>query len=226
MCLPFSCFLRGTPGNPGLFRKISRVFRDFLIKKETALTDSLSLLFPGFTSAAQCQIPMRLLFETDSRNCSPGEEPISVPSVRAIIVSYGRVAMVRNAKDDYYRFPGGEIRSGETNISALAGRLREETGLIVSPGTETEYGCVVCRSRSETGGILLREVFYYICRTEPYRVPVRVNSAPSRESLSLCFVSPVTAAEVNRLCFSSAETRMMLGVENRVLELLVRDGYL
>lgn len=80
--------------------------------------------------------------------------------------------MVRNAKDDYYRFPGGEIRSGETNISALAGRLREETGLIVSPGTETEYGCVVCRSRSETGGILLREVFYYICRTEPYRVPV------------------------------------------------------
>ena len=95
--------------------------------------------------------------------------------------------MVRNAKDDYYRFPGGEIRSGETNISALAGRLREETGLIVSPGTETEYGCVVCRSRSETGGILLREVFYYICRTEPYRVPVRVNSAPSRESLSLCF---------------------------------------
>lgn len=134
--------------------------------------------------------------------------------------------MVRNAKDDYYRFPGGEIRSGETNISALAGRLREETGLIVSPGTETEYGCVVCRSRSETGGILLREVFYYICRTEPYRVPVRVNSAPSRESLSLCFVSPVTAAEVNRLCFSSAETRMMLGVENRVLEILVRDGYL
>lgn len=98
--------------------------------------------------------------------------------------------------------------------------------MIVSPGTETEYGCVVCRSRSETGGILLREVFYYICRTEPYRVPVRVNSAPSRESLSLCFVSPVTAAEVNRLCFSSAETRMMLGVENRVLELLVRDGYL
>ena len=132
MCLPFSCFLRGTPGNPGLFRKISRVSRDFLIKKETALTDSLSLLFPGFTSAAQCQIPMRLLFETDYRSCSPGEEPISVPSVRAIIVSYGRVAMVRNAKDDYYRFPGGEIRSGETNISALAGRLPD--GALPCPG--------------------------------------------------------------------------------------------
>lgn len=167
---------------------------------------------------------MRILFELDSRDYSPDKKTISIPSVRAIIVSYGRVAMVRSAVNEHYRFPGGEIRSGETNFSALAGRLREETGLILSPGTETEYGCVVCRSRSETGGLLLRENFYYICRVEPGRVPVQAWSAASPDSLFLDFVSPVTAIEVNRLSFSSGETQMMLERENRVLGLLVRDG--
>lgn len=169
---------------------------------------------------------MRLLFKLDSHNYSPDKKTISRPSARAIILSHGRVAMVRSEKYDYYKFPGGGIREGESAISALAREVREEAGLIVTPGSEVEYGCVLRRDRTEEGGLFLQENFYYFCHVESYRVPNRLEPEEADEGFSLCFVSPVTAIEINRLFFSPKIPQMIPEREARVLEMLACEGFL
>lgn len=166
---------------------------------------------------------MRLLFRLDSHNYSPDIKTVSRPSARAIIISHGRVAMVRNERYDHYSFPGGDIGEGESPLAALARGVRSEAGFIVTPGSEAEYGSVILRDRTEDGGLFLQECFYYFCRVEAYRVPARNETGGE---LSLCYVSPVTAIEVNRLSLSSPAPASAPEREARVLEMLVAGGYL
>lgn len=164
---------------------------------------------------------MRYLFEINSRNYSPDKKPITETSVRAIIVSHGRIAMVKSAAYGHYRFPGGVVRSGETVLSALAGRVREDAGMIVIPGSEAEYGYVVFRNRSAAGGQIVREELFFLCRIGPYRVPVRPEQQ-AEGSTAVEFITPVTAIEVNRLNFYAPQP--VIERENRILELLSRSG--
>lgn len=167
---------------------------------------------------------MRKLFEINARGCFSDEKEISAQSVRAIIVSYGRIAMFKSGSDDIYKFPGGEIRDGEDTLTALVRRLRENMGLIVVPNSETEFGYVLCRERTETGSQIVQRIFYYLCRIEPFRVPV-VPSSFCRERVDvLDFVSAVTAIEVNRLSLCLTEPTSMLESDICILKLLSESG--
>lgn len=167
---------------------------------------------------------MRKLFEIDTRGKPSNGKEISVQSVRAIILSYGRIAMVKNVSDDIYKFPGGEIRAGEDELKALSGRIREETGMIVIPGSETEFGYALCRDRVKSGEQLVQRIFYYICSVEPFRVPIAPFQNRREGENQLDFVSPVTVMEVNRLSFGISEPRSALERDLKVLRLLTDSG--
>ena len=49
---------------------------------------------------------MKLLFEIDLKNYDLNGTKFIRPSVRAVIVKDGRLAMVHSLKYDYYKFPG------------------------------------------------------------------------------------------------------------------------
>ena len=92
---------------------------------------------------------MRTLFSLVS--AVPSGRVFDRPSVRAIILRGGRIAMVHSLKYDYYKFPGGGIEAGESHLEALLREAREEAGLRILPESVREYG-VVPRAEREPGG--------------------------------------------------------------------------
>ncbi len=96
---------------------------------------------------------MRLLFNLDSKDYTKAENEFSRPSVRAIIIKDGKVAMVHSLKYDYYKFPGGGIEPGETQRQTLVREPLEEAGLVVIPSTIREYGNVHRVSKSDQEGV-------------------------------------------------------------------------
>lgn len=72
---------------------------------------------------------MRLLFNLDTKDYTCTDRVLSRPSVRAIVIKDGRVAMVHSLKYDYYKFPGGGMEPGETQEEALARETLERLDL-------------------------------------------------------------------------------------------------
>ena len=74
---------------------------------------------------------MRLLFELDTKDHNRNSARLIRPSVRAIIIQSGRIAMIHSLKYNYYKFPGGGIENSENHLLALLREVREEAGLMV-----------------------------------------------------------------------------------------------
>lgn len=85
---------------------------------------------------------MRTLFCLDMKNYDPAWPRIIRPSVRAIILAGDRLLMVHSLRYDYYKFPGGGMEKGESQIETLIRETREEAGVQVIPGSVEEYGVV------------------------------------------------------------------------------------
>ena len=85
---------------------------------------------------------MRLLHIMDSddyENCTR----LNVRhSARAIIISDGKIAMIHSQENNYYKFPGGGIKHGESKEDALIRETLEETGLHVIPESIEELGYI------------------------------------------------------------------------------------
>ena len=87
-------------------------------------------------------MPMRLLFEIDTKDYDLNGTTVIRPSVRGIIIKDNKLAMIHSMKYDYYKFPGGGIENGENHLDALVCEVAEESGLQVIPDTVREYGMV------------------------------------------------------------------------------------
>ena len=85
---------------------------------------------------------MKLLFEIDKKNYDNDGKAFVRPSARTIIIKDNKIYMVHSLVYDYYKFPGGEIESDESNIDALIRETKEEAGLIVIKDSIKEYGYV------------------------------------------------------------------------------------
>lgn len=174
---------------------------------------------------------MRLLFEMDAKNYDPNGTVFSRPSVRAVIIQNGKVAMVHSLKYDYYKFPGGGLEPGEDHLAALIRETREESGLTVIPASVRPYGYVHRIEKGDREDLFVQDNFYYLCEVERELSPQALDDYEEEERFTLKFVPPETAIAVNREAphgekDEKAKARTMLEREARVLELLKEEGFL
>ena len=171
---------------------------------------------------------MRLLFEIDTKDYDPNGRVFVRPSVRGIIPRHGRVAMVHSLKYDYYKFPGGGIEPGEAPEQALCREVLEESGLQVRPESIREYGLVHRVQKSDQPGIAMfvQDNYYYLCDVQPEVQSQHLDDYEAEEHFTLEFVAPETAILTNRLPDHGPKDQNMLEREAKVLEILMREGYL
>lgn len=171
---------------------------------------------------------MRLLFNLDSKDYTKAENVFSRPSVRAIIIKDGKVAMVHSLKYDYYKFPGGGIEPGETQRQTLVRETLEEASLVVIPNTIREYGNVhrFSKSDQESVDIFVQDNFYYLCDVEPNTVTQHLDAYEKDERFTLEWIAPEQAIVVNRTHDHGPKNPVMLEREALVLERLIAEGFL
>lgn len=150
------------------------------------------------------------------------------PSVRGIIVSNGKIAMVHSLKYDYYKFPGGGIDCGESHLDALIREVKEEAGLIVIPESVKEYGLVLRKEKGRFEDLFIQENFYYLCSVEDEVTCQKLDDYEAEEEFVLEWVEPESAIEANlyhnHKDKDSELARHMMEREANVLTLLVKDG--
>lgn len=170
---------------------------------------------------------MRLLFEIDTKDYTPGGVAFTHRSARCIHIREGRAAMVHSAKYDYYVFPGGTIEGDESPEAAMIREAREEAGLVVVPQSVRPYGRVHLTQKSERPGVnrFVQDACYYLCQVEDGLQPQKLDDYESEESFALTYITPQQAIAVNRNGDHKHKDPVMLEREARVLECLMADGY-
>ena len=166
---------------------------------------------------------MKELFRLDMEDYDPSWPRKIRPSVRAIILRGGEVAMIHSLLYDYYKFPGGGIEQGESLHDALIREVREEAGLRVIPESIREFGSVLRIQRSDkhdTPRIFEQQKYYYLCETAGAPEPQKLDDYEEFERFTLEFAAPQTAIDANRTHDHSGKDPVLIEREARVLELI------
>lgn len=169
---------------------------------------------------------MRLLFEMDKKDYGECTRSFTRDSARSIIIRNGKIAMIHSLKYDYYKFPGGGIEPGESNVDALIRETAEEAGLTVIPDSIREYGYVhrIQKSTVEVDEFFIQDNYYYLCDVEEGIKPQKLDDYESDEHFTLEYVMPESAILSNRAKDHGPKDPVMLEREARVLEMLLSDG--
>lgn len=139
---------------------------------------------------------MRILFEMDKKDYVPNGSVFSRPSVRAVIIKDGKIAMVYSKKYNYYKFPGGGIEADECMEDALIREVLEETGLC-----------------------------YFLCCVKEEIEQQNLDKYEADEGFTLEFLEPQHAIDVNRKTRLDDFNQIMVEREALVLQLLIQEGY-
>ena len=169
---------------------------------------------------------MRLLFEMDKKDYGGCTRSFTRDSARSIIIRNGKIAMVHSLKYDYYKFPGGGIEPGESEVDALIRETAEEAGLTVVPDPIREYGYVhrIQKSTVEKDECFIQDNYYYLCDVEEDVRPQKLDGYESEEHFTLEYVRPENAILSNRTKDHGPKDPIMLEREARVLEMLLSEG--
>ena len=167
---------------------------------------------------------MKRLFIMDSKNYTDDMPHHVRPSARGIIFNAdNKIAMVHSLKYDYYKFPGGGIRSGEDNVQALIREVSEETGLTVIPESVQEFGSVlrIQLSQYEENTVFEQENFYYTCKVDSSLDSQHLDDYELDEGFTLEFVVPEHAILVNRTHDHQDYDEKLIEREALVLEYII-----
>ena len=169
---------------------------------------------------------MRLLFEMDKKDYGGCIRSFTRDSARSIIIRNGKIAMIHSLKYDYYKFPGGGIEPGESNIDALIRETAEETGMNVIPDSIREYGYVHRTQKSTVveDECFIQDNYYYLCDVDEGIRPQKLDDYESDELFTLEYVMPEAAILSNWAKDHGPKDPVMLEREARVLELLLSEG--
>lgn len=172
---------------------------------------------------------MRELFAIDAKDYKKDWPEIVRPSCRSIIIHGNKVALVHSLLYNYYKFPGGGIKDGESKEEALIRETREEAGLNIVPGSLREYGCVSRRQKAVFPGmdeeaIFVQDNYYYFVRVEEKEDEQELDGYENEEQFTLEYVDPLTAIKANLKTDHGPKDRRMIDRETRVLSMLVREG--
>ena len=171
---------------------------------------------------------MRLLFEMDEKDYNPNIKVFERPSSRAIIIKNNKILMVHSTMYNYYKFPGGGIKNGETKIDALIRETKEEAGLFIIKESIKPYGYVhrVKKDDSNDFDIFIQDNYYFICNVEEAIGKQDLDDYEKYEEYKLEAVDYKFAIEINRNQNHGPKDKIMIEREASVLELLHIDGYL
>jgi 8-oxo-dGTP pyrophosphatase MutT (NUDIX family) len=171
---------------------------------------------------------MRLLFEIDTKDYNVNGRAFIRPSVRAIIVRDGKIGMVYSQKYNYYKFPGGGIELGESQIDALKRETLEEVGLCVIPESVREFGYVrrVQKYHSGDADFFVQDNYYYLCKAEAIAYEQNLDAYEADEGFTLRFVTPADAITTNRGCDHGPKDHNMIERESNVLEIIIKENIL
>lgn len=113
---------------------------------------------------------MKLLTEFDVSNYDANWKKCCRKAVRAIIISNGKIALVKSFKDGFYKFPGGGIEPGESHCDTLIRETLEETGLHIKPDSIKEFGMICERRKSKyfVDEIFEQWSYYYLADVEDF----------------------------------------------------------
>ena len=171
---------------------------------------------------------MRLLFEIDTKDYKEDGRAFVRPSVRAVIVRDGKIAMVHSLKYDYYKFPGGGCEKNENHHATLIREVEEETGLAVIPSSIKEFGMVHRIQKGDFGDTFVQDNFYYFCNVENQVQCQKLDDYEDEERFTLEFVSREDAIKVNKYNHHGEKQNDefyngMFQRETKVLEMLLKE---
>ncbi len=173
---------------------------------------------------------MKLLREFDYRDYPENGTVGRRPSVRAIIIRDGKLAMVYSEKYDYYLFPGGGIDAGESMEEALVREVAEELGLEVIPESIREYGLMVRREKGKREDLFIQENNMFLCDVTDRVAAQKLDAYEAAERYVLRWVAPAKIVEVNRSHSHDEQPDSQYSVrfmerENWLIERLMSEGY-
>ena len=148
------------------------------------------------------------------------------PSVRAIIVKNGRLAMVHSLKYNYYKFPGGGIEANEDHICALLREVREETGLEALKESIKEYGYVHRIQKGDNEDAFIQDNYYYFCEVKTEKAGNQeLDDYEADEGFTLEYDEPENAVRINLECDHGGADEVMIKREAMIVSQLIKDGY-
>ena len=177
---------------------------------------------------------MRELFNLIKNNYDPEGQRYERPSVRGIIISSGKVAVVHSMKYDYYKFPGGGIDNGEDHIDTLIREVKEEAGLDVILSSVREYGHVLRMEKGHPEDIFVQHNYYYLCDTSNTFGKQMLDDYEAEENFTPEWADPreVIAANdrfvrISEGLHDDAHIRKSVEAlrEAKVLRMLIEEGY-
>ena len=177
---------------------------------------------------------MRELFDLIKNNYDPDGQRYERPSVRGIIISSGKIAVVHSMKYDYYKFPGGGIDDGEDHIATLIREVKEEAGLDVIPSSVREYGHVLRMEKGHPEDIFVQHNYYYLCDTQNTSGEQVLDDYEAEENFTPEWADPIDVIRTNDRFVTLSENmeddaHIRKSVEAlreaKVLRMLVDEGY-
>lgn len=112
-------------------------------------------------------------------------------SVRAVILREGKLAVQRSAQGEC-KILGGGVDPGESARQALLREVREESGLLVIPGSIREIGEILEKRRDlyDSGKIYICHSAFYSCEAEAGQTQPAMTESEKAKGFHLEWVTP------------------------------------
>lgn len=166
---------------------------------------------------------MRLLFEIDKKDYTPGGTVGRRPSSRAIIFKDGLLAVIYSKRQNYVKIPGGGVDPGEDNVTAMIREVKEEAGLTVIPKSVKEYGYVHRIQRGKREDIFIQDNFYYLCEVDDSLDFPQYTEAELEEGFMPMFITIDEAISINTAFREKNPDDSMIIRELRVLQIVKEE---
>ncbi len=169
------------------------------------------------------EIILRLLYTFDKKDYDNSMERSTRSAVRAIIIKQGKIALIKSDKEGFYKFPGGGIEDGESNISALIREAREEGGLNIIPETIKAFGKIreIRKSTFYENTIFDHTSYYYFAEITDQISAQELDNYEKELGYRLIYMDLNEAYQVNYELGKKYHSTFIFR-EAKILELLTR----